>query len=263
MGPARHVIIGDIHGCLNEFNELLSVLDLTTEDTVILAGDLVDKGYDSAGVVKRARELRESGTVRQVVLVMGNHEEKHSRFRTRMIAGADVTALKGHEEMSEITRGLTVEDVFFLNSAILFHRIPGYNSIVVHAGIPLGLQHLPPSPEGLAEIPRKERDRMNLMLRIRYLRPSTGNMVPMGQEQEGDTYWAHAYDGRFGHVFFGHEPFIPGTSNSAYEFPFATGLDHGCVFGGSLTAMVLSPNRADLVSVKAHAAYNKSYAQEV
>lgn len=262
MAEARHIIIGDIHGCLHEFNELLNILNLTTEDTVILAGDLVDKGYDSAGVVRRARELRESGTVREVVLVMGNHEEKHGRFRTRMISGADVTALKGHGEMATITRELTAEDVWFLNSAVLFHRIPDYNAIVVHAGIPLNLQHIPDSPQDLSSLSRKEEERLKLVLRVRYVRPSTGSMVPLGQEQEGDVYWASAYDGRFGHVFFGHEPFIPDDGRT-HEFPFATGLDHGCVFGGNLTAMVLGQNRANMVSVKARAAYSESHVQEM
>ncbi len=254
----RHIIIGDIHGCVEEFDALIDSLSLTTEDTVILAGDLVDKGPHSASVVGRARALREGGF--NVVLVMGNHEEKHSRFRTRLAAGADTTVLKGHEEMDEITRGMCSEDVWFLNSAVLFHRIEEFNSIVVHAGIPMSLQQLPPSPGDVEGLSRKERDRLNLMMRVRYVRPSTGSMVPLGEEQEGDVYWAESYDGRFGHVYFGHEPFMDGRE---FNFPNATGLDHGCVFGGRLSAMVLTPGSREIVSVPARTRYSVPHLQDV
>jgi hypothetical protein len=247
----RNFIIGDIHGCIEEFNELLDILAPTSSDQVVLCGDLVDKGPHSAAVVTRARQLRESGV--PVVLVMGNHEEKHSRFRTRRLSGADVTALKGHGEMSTITRDLTAEDIWFLNTAVLFHRLPQHGALVVHAGIPLSLQHLPSSPQDLSSLSRKEEDRLKLVLRIRYVRPSTGSMVSLGQEQDGDAYWADVYDRRFGHVYFGHEPFMGERDG---RFPYATGLDHGCVFGGRLTAAVLTEGReVEFVSVPARTRY--------
>lgn len=248
MNTPRNIIIGDVHGCIDEFNALLATLAPTPNDTVVFCGDLVDKGPHSAAVVARARALRESGI--PVVLVMGNHEEKHSRFRARRAAGTDVTALTGHEEMTFITDGLSSEDVAFLDTAVLFHPLPAFGATVVHAGIPL---NVPTLPEDTSTLSRKERDRLALVLRVRYVRPSTGGMVPLGQEQEGDVYWADAYDGRFGHVYFGHEPF---TGERDGRFPLATGLDHGCVFGGRLTAAVLTEGReVEFVSIPARARY--------
>lgn len=243
----RTFVIGDVHGCIEEFNELLSTLaPVAGVDAVVLCGDLVDKGPHSALVVKRARALRESGV--NTVLVMGNHEEKHGRFRARLASGGDVTALKGHEEMNEITRGLCAEDVAFLNTAVLFHRLPEHGVTVVHAGVPLNVGTL---PEDMGALSRKERDRFALVCRVRFVRPSTGGMVPLGQEQDGDVYWADAYDGRFGHVLFGHEPFM-GEHDG--RFPHATGLDTGAVFGGRLTAAVLVAGQPmGLVSVPARA----------
>ena len=245
---ARTIVIGDVHGCVEEFNELLSTLAPTSDDTVVLCGDLVDKGPHSAAVVARARALRESGV--HTVLVMGNHEEKHSRFRARFAKGEDTSALKGHEEMASITAGLSPEDTAFLDTAVLFHRLPEHGVTVVHAGIPLGLASL---PEDTSTLSRKERDRLALVCRVRFVRPSTGGMVPLGEERDGDEYWADAYDGRFGHVLFGHEPFTGGRDG---RFPLATGLDHGCVFGGRLTAAVLTEGRdMEFVSVAARARY--------
>ena len=45
LGTGRILIIGDIHGCRDEFLELLDKADFQQgRDTLILAGDLVDKG---------------------------------------------------------------------------------------------------------------------------------------------------------------------------------------------------------------------------
>lgn len=45
LGPGRLIIIGDVHGCVKELRELLDEADYVEgEDTVVLVGDLVDKG---------------------------------------------------------------------------------------------------------------------------------------------------------------------------------------------------------------------------
>ena len=248
---ARTVVIGDVHGCIEEFNELLATLaPVAGHDTVVLCGDLVDKGPHSAQVVARARALRESGV--HTVLVLGNHEEKHSRFRARLAKGEDTSALKGHEGIAAITDGLSSEDVAFLDTAVLFHRLPEHGVTVVHAGIPLNVAALVGDTSTLS---RKERDRLASVCRVRFVRPSTGGMVPLGEERDGDEYWADAYDGRFGHVLFGHEPFVGDRDG---RFPHATGLDTGVVFGGRLTAAVLVEGRdMAFVSVAARARYAK------
>lgn len=87
-GPARAVpavprgervyAIGDVHGCAQE---LATLLEMIADDheargpaklTVILLGDLVNRGPDSAGAIRLARELLASGAGR---LIKGNHEE--------------------------------------------------------------------------------------------------------------------------------------------------------------------------------------------
>lgn len=59
------IIISDIHGCLRT---LIALLDkLPTNDTIVFGGDLVDRGPDSAGVVRFAMENK-------ILTVMGNHD---------------------------------------------------------------------------------------------------------------------------------------------------------------------------------------------
>lgn len=75
----RVYAIGDIHGRSDLFDELMVLIaaDAGTREvlptTLILLGDLVDRGPDSAGVVERAIAL--SGEATCFRAIMGNHEE--------------------------------------------------------------------------------------------------------------------------------------------------------------------------------------------
>ncbi|MBD3730589.1 MAG: serine/threonine protein phosphatase [Sphingomonadales bacterium] len=74
----RYYVIGDIHGRLDLFDELIHAIeedDLEAPDaqtTVVLLGDLVDRGPDSRGVIARAREWQAQ---RKVRVLAGNHED--------------------------------------------------------------------------------------------------------------------------------------------------------------------------------------------
>jgi serine/threonine protein phosphatase 1 len=75
----RVYAIGDIHGRDDLFVEMLDLIRADhaarapAELTLILLGDLVDRGPDSAQVVERAMRLREEFS--DVRLLIGNHEE--------------------------------------------------------------------------------------------------------------------------------------------------------------------------------------------
>lgn len=64
-------IIGDVHGCLTLAQSLYGELDAT--DQVVFVGDFVDRGEDSAGVLKWLRDLQIANPDR-VTCLMGNHE---------------------------------------------------------------------------------------------------------------------------------------------------------------------------------------------
>jgi predicted phosphodiesterase len=72
----RFFVIGDVHGCVNELNALVTKLNYDpTKDQLILAGDLTAKGPDSGGVIRRAKELG-------AFCVRGNHDDKIVRLKT-------------------------------------------------------------------------------------------------------------------------------------------------------------------------------------
>src|SRR5262245_34440427 len=68
----RVLAIGDIHGCLRAFDDLLEWVAPTPEDKLILLGDYVDRGPDSRGVLDRILELRPR---LNLICLRGNHEQ--------------------------------------------------------------------------------------------------------------------------------------------------------------------------------------------
>lgn len=78
----RFYVVGDVHGCVEQFNALIEAIEEddaragSADTTVILLGDLVDRGPDSAGVIAAARDWQEH---RKVRILTGNHEEMFLR----------------------------------------------------------------------------------------------------------------------------------------------------------------------------------------
>ena len=65
-------IFGDIHGCSRAFDRILEDCGPTASDTVILLGDVIDRGPDSRGVLQHIVELEQTCATH---LILGNHEE--------------------------------------------------------------------------------------------------------------------------------------------------------------------------------------------
>lgn len=78
----RIYAIGDVHGRLDLFDALVAAIEdddrnrPEAQTTIILLGDLVDRGPDSAGVIAHARTLQAR---REVRIIAGNHEEMFLR----------------------------------------------------------------------------------------------------------------------------------------------------------------------------------------
>ena len=71
----RTFAIGDIHGDLAALQRLFERLPKLVEtDTVVFLGDYIDRGPDSAGVVRYVRELAQESPAK-IVTLRGNHED--------------------------------------------------------------------------------------------------------------------------------------------------------------------------------------------
>ena len=73
LAGRRLFIVGDVHGCLDEFQMLLNKATVTADNTLIVCcGDLVNKGPKNCETVAFIRSLG-STAVRSV---RGNHDER-------------------------------------------------------------------------------------------------------------------------------------------------------------------------------------------
>lgn len=233
----RIVFIGDVHGMLHELKELIETFSPVKGDQVIFVGDLVDKGYDSPGVVKYIREL---SLHYKVTVVAGNHEDKHQRYRRHLVLNPEIAAqMSTHQpELAEITSKLNAADIRFMDSFPLFHRVQDHNILVVHGGIPGNMKTFPAHQQDALLLKGRQKKLFQKICRTRELDSKTGRSLKLGEVTAADRHWSDTYDGRFGHVIYGHSPFISGPKFEEYS----TGIDTGCVFGGSLTGLILHPD---------------------
>jgi len=104
---ARTIAIGDIHGCLQAFETLLTAIGPQAEDLIVTLGDYVDRGPDSCGVVNRLQQLSQEC---QTVHVLGNHEtmlleafesEEHLRWWLTCGGAETVASYGGFEKIPQ------------------------------------------------------------------------------------------------------------------------------------------------------------------
>ncbi|MQY26480.1 polynucleotide kinase-phosphatase [Nocardia aurantia] len=218
-------IIGDVHGCRAELEDLLGTLgyrvhrddsgrpvDARHPDgrTAVFVGDLVDRGPDTPGVLRLVMGMVSAGNA---LCVTGNHENK----LVRALDGRKVTVAHG---LAESLAQLAAESAEFRAVArdfchgLLSHYVlDGGNLVVAHAGL-------------------KQEYHGRASGRVR-------SFAMYGETTgETDEYglpvrypWAEEYRGR-ATVLYGHTPVadLHWVNNTLC-------LDTGVVFGGRLTAL--------------------------
>ncbi len=199
----RTIVIGDIHGCFEELQDLLRVVELRTDDRVIAVGDLIVKGPQSREVLDRFIEDNRFSAV------LGNHDRalrQHWRGEPRRLSKEQqLTAAElesDRERYSAYLRSLP----FTINLG--FH-------LIVHAGVRPGVPLRRQVSSDLTE------------MRTMGANPSSRRGVP----------WFDVYRGRK-IVIFGHWP-----AKAPRVARRALGLDTGCVYGGRLTAYIIELNQ--------------------
>lgn len=227
-------IIGDIHGCRKEFELLLEEFSKENVQKVISLGDLTDRGPDSPGCVELWAQVKKALPLS--VLVRGNHDDKILRVAKHTLSffesgkkipidmsKVDPWQLKnGVSWLPNCERGVKILDT--LENSVLIYQHKQWT--FVHGGIPTSMQRIP-------EKINKTKDFMF----CRYVSNETGKMISLDQESIiPNHFWGDKYDGRFGKVFFGHQPHEPGE---VFKYNHCIAMDTGCVFGGALSGIVL------------------------
>ncbi|MEU8692468.1 polynucleotide kinase-phosphatase [Streptomyces sp. NPDC048665] len=208
-------IIGDIHGCSAELESLLAKLGYAdgvhpAGRTAVFVGDLVDRGPDSPGVLRRVMSMVGSGNA---LCVPGNHENKYGRY----LKGRKVQHTHGLAEtiaqMEGESEEFRAEVRRFLDGLVSHYVLDGGRLVVCHAGLP-----------------EKYHGRTSGRVRSHALYgDTTGETDEFGLPVRYP--WAEDYRGRAA-VVYGHTP-VPEASwlNNTIC------LDTGAVFGGKLTAL--------------------------
>jgi bis(5'-nucleosyl)-tetraphosphatase (symmetrical) len=251
---------GDIQGCKTAFDELLRKISFRpSRDRLWLVGDLVNRGPDSLGVLRRVIDLGASATT-----VLGNHD-------LHLLA----TVAGGREQSPADTFGavLAAPDadrlVDWLRHRPLLHYNARERRALVHAGIPPAwtLQQARAQAgevEALLrgrkwryalramygnepavwdpQLGREDRRRytINALTRMRYCdrggRLDLRHSGPPGSQPKGLVPWFDVPErrARATHIVFGHWAALGLLLRED-----VTALDTGCVWGGRLTAVRL------------------------
>jgi polynucleotide kinase-phosphatase len=231
-------VIGDVHGCRAELEDLLVKLgyalvrdaDGRPVDAIppegrraAFVGDLVDRGPDTPGVLRLVMGMVEAG---HALAVCGNHEQK----LVRALRGRNVQVKHG---LAESLAQLAAEpEEFrakverFCDGLIAHYVLDGGDLVIAHAGLP-------------------ERFHGRASARVRSFAlygDTTGETDEYGLPVRYP--WATEYRGK-ATVLYGHTPMpeVEWVNNTMC-------LDTGVVFGGRLTALRY-PER-EVVSVDAH-----------
>lgn len=246
-------LIGDIHGCCDELEELLAALGYAPTKmnvdvppashllqsyvyahpegrTAVFVGDLVDRGPRVLDTVRLVATMVASGTG---ICVPGNHDMK----LLRKLSGKNPQLTHGlAQTMAEIdalpddVRGPFSRDLAkFLDGLVSHYVLDGGKLVVAHAGM-------------------KEEYQGRGSGRVREFAlygETTGETDEFGLPVRYN--WAAEYRGTasvvYGHTPVPHPEWLNRTVN----------IDTGCVFGGKLTALRYPEN--EFVSIKAKRTY--------
>ncbi|MFI4853947.1 MAG: metallophosphoesterase [Phycisphaerales bacterium JB065] len=225
----RFDIVGDLHGCADEFRALIQKLGYTLDDPqdefgapslvwagdgpprrLALVGDLVDRGPASVAILKIVRRAVNDGAA---LAVIGNHDDKLRRW----LKGNCVTIKHGLEttiaEFDREPESFREAALDFLDELPEMLTLDEGRLIVTHASYREDMPHLSP------------KHRRSLCL----YGPSTGRTDEHGLPERID--WAPDYSGD-AYVVYGHTPVAqPRWCGRTVN------VDTGCVFGGALTAL--------------------------
>ena len=246
-------IVGDVHGCINEVRSLIKKVTDHGVEEIIFVGDLIDKGPYSVEVLRFVKDLDDE---MKISIVEGNHENKHFRFWSKMESGYTDQALKmkGADDLKRImTSAGRPLRCWIKNKTVPYITRPKLGLTVVHGGI---TPSIPELPEDYNNLSGRQKKRVLRSMYVRHITREEGNMIPFGQERPQDPFWAEVYDGRFGHIVFGHQAWLSGEPK---KFPHATGVDLGCVYGGHLCALVMEGNNKEVITIPA----KEKYCEEV
>ncbi|WP_188541971.1 metallophosphoesterase family protein [Paenibacillus segetis] len=149
----RKLVISDLHGCCDEFTELLNKVKYRpSEDQLILLGDYCDRGPKSKEVIERVLQLVDQGQGNAIAL-RGNHDQMfidamESNDNAVWIENGGLSTLKSYVGIDWFKQGFNYAEynkakafikLYYQHHIDFLKSLPLYTEddrhIFVHAGI--------------------------------------------------------------------------------------------------------------------------------
>ncbi len=231
-------IIGDIHGCADELEELLQKLGYQIEigeellfgykitptqgRKVVFVGDLTDRGPDSPRVLRIVMSMVKE---KKAFCVRGNHDDKLYRYlegnKVTLSHGLELTA----EQLEKETPEFREEVREFVGKLVNHYVFDDGRLVVAHGGLSEDMHN-------------RTSGKVNSFC---LYGATTGKKDEFGLVER--LNWAADYEGE-AVVVYGHTP-----QAAAVWQNNTMNIDTGCVFGGWLTALRYPEH--EIVQVKA------------
>ena len=265
----RHIFIGDVQGCADALQRLLEKIQFDpTTDKLCMAGDLVNRGGKSLKVLRFMASL---GTPHFSVL--GNHDLHllayvHGYPKVRK-SNAEFEKILNHEAASQVIDWLKQQPVLWLwkkRQIALVHagidpRWTREQAIAcaddLHAAL-RGDKFGKLMENMYGDVPdhwsaeQKKYVRLrcttNVFTRMRFAKPNGRIKLSasgsLRNQPKGYRPWFELLDKDWNdwHVVFGHWSMLGLFQNTQ-----VTCLDSGCVWGGSLTALIVNGSEQQIV----------------
>ena len=218
QNDGKIIVVGDIHGCYDEFIALLDNCGYYIGDIVVATGDLIDRGPKIRETLSWFRNTPGAYSVE------GNHENKFKRY----LAGNPVKIINGLNQTIEQCDDLnSTEWGAWLQSLPQMIRLPDVNNkpmYVVHAGV-----------DGRKPINKQP---IEICLYTRYLDGSN-----FFDEKNGIPWWTTLDDSYI--VVSGHV-----ISENSHPCKSAYCLDGGVYEGGKLRSLVIDKDKCYICEVR-------------
>jgi len=216
----RFFVVGDIHGCPQELEDIITACALEREDRVVFLGDYIDRGPGAREVVDFLLDLQ-ADDVCTLTFLKGNHEDMFldflghfGHFGESFLANGGVATLKSYgipQDMQERDAALHLPS----QHLEFFQRLERYvaieDTLCVHAGI-----------DPLRSLAAQEEEAM-FWIRQEFI--SHPHPLPYT-------------------VMFGHTP----HREVLFDLPYKVGLDTGLVYGGKLSCLEVTEKKLLQVS---------------
>lgn len=260
-------VMSDIHGCYEEFMEMLNLINFNENDTLYILGDILDRGKDPLKVLQYIKDKK------NIHLLLGNHEcmmldyykEKEIKesnkncFESQGLWFLD-TCLEAKElwfsnggnisysQLEGLPKDEFKECFNYIKSAKLFKviEINKVSYLLVHAGI------YPDYEDNIEKLLKSQTKNDIVWIRSRFFKSEYkypfkiifGHTPVNYVYDELSSYDKMLKELKKESLLEKYEP------NKIIYFNNKIGIDGGCVFGGNLTCLRLEDLKEFFVSKK-------------